>query len=264
MAERLAASLVLSHVADGVATLTLNRPEKRNAIDRATLEALDAATAALATDTTARVVVLRGAGPLFSAGIDLAALGDLAAPDGVSLRRLIARIQTILGAVAALEKPVVAALHGACLGLGLELALAADLRVAEAGTRLALPELVLGLIPDCGGTTRLSRLVGTARAKRLIFTGEPILAEEALAIGLVDVVAPAGGLDEAVAQLTETLKRRSPVALAMAKQVIDAAHDTNPARQLELERMAQTVVVGSPDFGEWLQRGMAELLNRKR
>lgn len=260
MAER----LVLTEVEGGVATLTLNRPEKRNAIDRATLEALEAATAAVATDPAARVVVLRGAGPLFSAGVDLAALGDLAAPDGVSLRRLIARIQTILGGVAALEKPVIAALHGACLGLGLELALAADLRIAEAGTRLALPEMVLGLVPDCGGTTRLSRLVGTARAKRLIFTGDAVTAEEALAIGLVDEVAPAGGLAAAVARLTDGLKRRSPVALALAKQVIDAAHDTSPARQLALERVAQTIVVGAPDFGDYLQKGMAELLSKKR
>jgi enoyl-CoA hydratase/carnithine racemase len=257
-------SRVLTAVEGGVATLTLNRPAKRNAIDRPTLEALDAAVAALAADPAARVVVLRGAGPMFSAGIDLSALSDLAAPDGVSLRRLIGRIQGILGAVAVLEKPVVAALHGACLGLGLELALAADLRIAEAGTRLALPELVLGLIPDCGGTTRLSRLVGTARAKRLIFTGDGVDAEEALAIGLVDEVAPAGGLDAAVARLAETLTRRSPVALSMAKRVIDAAHDTSRGQQLELERVAQTIVVSAPDFGEWLQRGMAELLTRKR
>jgi len=256
--------LVLTTISDGVATLAINRPAKRNAIDRPTLEALEAATATVGADPAARVVVLRGAGSMFSAGIDLSALSDLATPDGVSLRRLIGRIQGILGAVAALEKPVVAALHGACLGLGLELALAADLRIAEQGTRLALPELVLGLIPDCGGTTRLSRLVGTARAKRLIFTGDGVDAAQALAIGLVDEVAPTGGLDAAVARLTETLTRRSPVALAMAKRVIDATHDTSPARQLELERVAQTITVSAPDFGEWLQRGMAELLSKKR
>lgn len=257
------ATLVDVSTRDGVATLTLNRPEKRNALDRATLDALAAAVRAVEADAEARVVVLRGAGPAFSAGIDLNALGELAQPDGRALRRLIARIQGVTGAVAAIDRPVVAALHGTCLGLGLEVALAADLRIAEAGTKLGLPEIVLGIIPDCGGTTRLSRLVGAARAKRLILTGDTIDAEAALAMGLVDEVAPAGALDETVGRLVDTLARRSPLAVSLAKRVIDAADAVDVERQLEMERWAQSIVIGASDFGEYLQRGMMELLTRK-
>lgn len=258
---------VLTSVADGVGTITLDRPERRNAIDWPTLDAIEAAFVALGKSPEARVILLRGNGKAFCSGIDLDALATFAQPDerpgGAALRETIARIQGVFAKVAQLEKPVVAALHGTCLGLGLELVLAADLRVAEAGTTFGLPEMVMGLLPDCGGTTRLSRLVGRSAAKRIILTGDRIGADEALRIGLVDEVAPAGALDGAVADLCGRIARRSPLAIGLAKRAIDACEGMGPARQFELEGYVQSLIMGAPDFMEHLQRGMMELMSRK-
>lgn len=251
----------------GVVTLTLARPEKRNAVNAAMLECLESEIKELTSAEEARVLVLRGEGRAFSAGIDLEALGTLMSgggrAQGVRLRELIAWIQGVFQRISALELPVIAALHGTCLGLGLEMALAADFRIAEAGTLLGLPEILMGIIPDCGGTTRLTRLVGPSRAKRIILTGETITAEEALAIGLVDEVAPTGELDARVAALTAPLLRRSPLALGLGKRLVDLGEGTDLPRQLEMEGYIQSLLVGAPDFGQHLQRGMAELMMRK-
>lgn len=260
-------ALVRTAVEGGIGTITLNRPGRRNAIDWDTLLAFEAAVREMAEDKDAKVLVVRGEGRIFSSGIDLNALATIAAgdgrPAGVSLREKIARIQGIFTALTLVEKPVIAALHGMCLGLGLELALNADFRVAERDTVLGLPEIVLGIIPDCTGTTRLSRLVGTANAKRLILTGDNIDAARGQTMGLIDELAEPGQLDEAVARLTEPLLRRSPLALGLGKRIIDAAWGCSPERQLEMEAYAQSNIVGSGEFAEYLQRGMAELFSRK-
>lgn len=258
---------VLSSVAAGVATLTLNRPEKRNAIDMATLEALDEAVQIVSRDPDVRVVLLRGAGEVFSAGIDLDTLPKLTVmngrPTGTAFRTMVASVQGVFNRLADLELPVVAGIQGACLGLALELVLAADIRVVEEGTKLGLPEMVLGLVPDCGGTTRLSRLVGTAWAKRLIFTGDVISAQKAYEIGMLTDLVPRGELDGALDALTGRLVRRSPLSMGLAKRVIDARESMDPRQQMEMERFAQSLVVGAPEFGEHLRRGIEELLARE-
>ncbi len=258
--------LVRVVIEDAVGHLILNRPSKRNAIDWAMLQELDGAIETVAKAPEARVVMLRGEGATFSAGIDLNALGTLTETEGrpafVALREKVATIHRIFGRLTELEKPVVAVLRGHCLGLGLELALAADFRLAADDTVLGLPEIVLGIIPDCGGSTRLSRLIGPARAKRLILTGENISAGEAERLGLLSEVAAAGALEERASALATTLARRSPLALGLAKRVIDACHGMPLERQLELESYAQSLILGAPDFGAELSRGMQELMGR--
>ena len=258
---------VLTKLENHVATIALNRVDRRNAIDWATLDAIEEHAIAFGKDPEAKVIVLRGNGKAFSAGIDLNALASFAQPDarpgGAALRETIARIQGVNNRVALLEKPVIAALHGVCLGLGLELVLAADIRIAEEGTEFGLPEMVMGLIPDCGGTTRLSRCVGRSAAKRMILTGDRISAEEALRIGLVDELTAPGELDTAVNALCERLVRRSPLALGLAKRTIDACQDMSPTSQFELEGYTQSLIMGAPEFMENLQMGMMEIMSHK-
>ena len=261
-------SSVRVEVNDAVGVIVLNRPAKRNAMNWEMLEQLRSAFDRLQQEAAVRVIVIRGEGVIFSAGIDLSALGNLAdtsgRPPGVALREKITWIQGLFGTLAAMEKPVIAVLHGMCLGLGLELALAADFRIAAAHTSLGLPEIVLGIIPDCGGSTRLSRLVGAARAKRMILTGEPIAAEEAQRIGLVDDVVPEADLEACWTGLAASLTKRSPLAVGLAKRVIDACHSVPPERQLELESYAQSLLLASPDFGRELAKGMQELMGRAK
>ncbi len=169
-------------VKEGLGTITLNRPEKRNAINGEVLEGINQAFSELSLNPEARVILLQGAGPTFSAGIDFNFLGTVARDDGrapgIRLREGIDAIQTILNRIERIEKPVVVKIHGFCGGLGLELALTADFRIASEGATLGVPEIILGLIPDCGGTTRLTRMLGPIWAKELIMTGDMIPAKE--------------------------------------------------------------------------------------
>jgi enoyl-CoA hydratase len=142
-------------------------------------------------------------------------------------------------------------LHGVCIGLGLEIALAADLRVAAPGTRLSLPEVQLGLVPDVGGTTRLLRTVGRSRAKDLIFTGREIDAEEAYRIALVDRVAedPLAAARELAAQIA----KNAPIAVGLAKRVVERSGDVDKRTSFDLEGMAQSLCLRSDDFMEGIQ-----------
>ena len=193
-------ALVLSEQREGLLWITLNRPEKRNAINFDLWAQLDAAVRQAAVTEGVRAVLLQGAGPSFSSGIDVTNFMLLAQKYGEGwrqrMRTITADFQAVLNRLERLELPTIALLHGHCLGLALELALACDIRLAAEGTRLGLPETRLGMIPDVGGTTRLTRLVGPARAKELIFTGREIDAAQAAGWGLVNHVVPAGALVE--------------------------------------------------------------------
>ncbi|HUR68618.1 MAG TPA: enoyl-CoA hydratase-related protein, partial [Candidatus Thermoplasmatota archaeon] len=210
--------------------LTLDRPEKRNALSAALRHALLEALAADKADPDARVVILRGAGDkAFAAGADLE---EMAARSTFEQRRFISA-PNIFTAVASHPKPVLAALNGHALGAGLELAMACDLRVAAPGAKLGQPEIGLGIIPGGGGTQRLPRLVGVGRASRMVLTGEPIDAATALAWGLVDEVA-----DDPLAKAKEigrTMAAKSPVALRLAKEALRASEDLPLRESLERE-----------------------------
>ncbi len=261
-------ALVLSEQRDGLFWLTLNRPEKRNAINFDLYEQLDAAVRQAAIADGARVVLLQGAGPAFSSGIDVTNFMLLAQKYGEAwqqrIRTITADFQAVLNRLERLELPTIALLHGHCLGLALELALACDIRLAAEGTRLGLPETRLGMIPDVGGTTRLTRLVGPARAKELIFTGREIDAAQAAEWGLVNHLVPAETLRERGETLAAEIAAAAPLAVGMAKRVIDGLSDLD--RGLQLEGWAQSQLFQSEDFMEairaFMERRAPELKGR--
>src|SRR5918994_1439502 len=215
-------SIVLIEDHGATRHVVLNRPEKRNALNDELILGIRAALEAAAADRDVLCVVVRGAGPLFSSGMDLAGLAALAAdPDRLrEFRRPILDTWNLLEEMA---KPTICQVHGACIGGAMELALACDLRVMAADAFIGMPETRVGLIPDVGGSSRLPAVVGLGRAKELIMTGKLIGAEEAERIGLVNRVAAPDELDAAVEQLAGELLACAPVAVALAKRVMDAS-----------------------------------------
>jgi enoyl-CoA hydratase/carnithine racemase len=242
-------TLVLTEDRGPIRHVILNRPEKRNAFGAELVAATGEALHAAADEPSVRCVVVRGAGPMFSSGIDLAALAALAeAPE-----RLRAFRRTCLDAFSAAEemtKPTICQIHGACMGGALELALACDLRVIATDALVGLPETRIGLIPDLGGSSRLPAVVGLGRAKELIMTGRLIGGAEAERIGLANRVAPAEELDHATEALAGELLDCAPVAVGLAKRVLDAAAKPALAATLELEAAMQERCAATADFAE--------------
>jgi 2-oxoglutaroyl-CoA hydrolase len=227
----------------GVATITLDVPGKLNRVALAARDQLARAFAELGADDAIRAVVLTGAGGTFTAGGDIA--GFLEAPP-----EELSRLAHNVAAPERCPKPVIAKLQGYAFGVGLELALACDFRIATDDVQLALPEIKLGMIPGSGGTQRLARLIGLGRAKDLIMRGRRIDAQEALAIGLVGEVVAADQLDAAVARLVDELLALSPLALAVAKRVLNEAYEGPLAAGLELEGLAYGFLRTTHDFAE--------------
>lgn len=227
----------------GVATITLDVPGKFNRVSMAARDQLSALFAELDADESVRFVVLAGAGGAFTAGGDIPGF----------LTRSPWEISQLAKNVAAPErctKPVLARLEGYVFGVGLELALACDFRLAAEDVQLGLPEITIGMIPGSGGTQRLARLIGLGRAKDMIMRGKRIPATEALSLGLVTEVVPAGELDAAVDGLVEELSRLSPLALRMAKRVLNAVYDAPLHVGLELEGLAYGLLQQTHDFRE--------------
>lgn len=248
-------SLVTVNQRGHILDVTLNRPEKRNALSHGVLTALDAAfdeVERLATADPAglRAVILRGEGPSFCAGIDLTGFEEISGVFGEKWREnlfsMTARYQQILNKVETSSLPVIGLLHGVCIGFGLELALACDFRIAAEGTRLQLPESRLGIIPDVGGTSRLVRAIGQPRAKEYIMTGKPFDVADAERWGLVNRVVAADQLQTAGDSLAAELAQAAPLAVRFAKKVIDGTSDLQ--RGLTLEAWAQSVLMHSEDF----------------
>jgi enoyl-CoA hydratase len=228
------------------ATLTLYRPAKLNAISLDMLAALERALAELRT-SRANVVVVRGAGDrVFSVGADITQFTGFGATE--MWRTWVAEGHRIFAQLADLRQVTVAVLDGLALGGGLEVALACDLRIASDTARVALPELGLGTVPGWGGTERLTRLVGEARAKEMVFTRRQVSADTALTWGLVNSVHPAEELDAAVDTLVSELTASAPIAQQAAKQIIHAA--VQGASASILEALASGFVAGTDDFTE--------------
>jgi enoyl-CoA hydratase/carnithine racemase len=230
----------------------LNRPEKRNAFNLELVRATGAALRAAADEPGVRVVVLRGAGKVFSAGMDVGALADGAgAPE--RLRAFRRECLAAWNAAEEMTKPVVAQLHGACLGGALELALACDLRVLSEETVVGLPETRLGLVPDVGGSSRLPQVVGLGRAKELILTGRVIGAADAERFGLANRVAPPDRLEAVTQELVDELLGCAPIAVGLAKRLLDASARPALSTTLELEVSAQEQCMRSEDVREGMQ-----------
>jgi 2-oxoglutaroyl-CoA hydrolase len=230
----------------GVATITLDVPEKLNRVSMAARDTLREHFEELGRDDGVRAIILRGEGRAFTAGGDIQGFLN-ASPEEVS------RLAWNVAAPERCPKPVIALLHGFAFGVGLELALACDFRIAAEGTELALPELNLGMIPGSGGTQRLARLVGLGRAKDIIMRRRRVGMDEALALGLVTEVVPEDELDAAAARLVAELATTSPLALAIAKRVLNHAYDGPLALGLEIEGLAYGLLRTSDDFREGVE-----------
>ena len=242
--------LVLTEDRGRVRHLVLNRPEKRNAFNAELIAALGAAVREAAL-SDAHVVVLRGAGPMFSSGVDLKELAGQVGEGGLEqLRPFRKAWLDVANALEELPKPVVCVIQGGCIGGALETALACDLRVMAAEAVTGLPETRIGLIPDVGGSSRLPQVVGLGRAKELIMTGKLIDGTEAERIGLVNRVAPADELETATEQIVGELLACAPVAVGLSKRVIDASARPALSTTLELEVALQTVCAATQDFAE--------------
>lgn len=230
---------------DGVATIRLDRP-RMNALDAAMQEEIRLAAVEASERDDVRAVVLYGGEHVFAAGADIKEMAAMSYTDMVVHSR---RLQECFCAVAAIPKPTVAAITGYALGGGCELALCADVRIAAENARLGQPEILLGVIPGAGGTQRLTRLVGPAKSKDLIFTGRFVEADEALRIGLVDrCVAPDSVYESALTWARQFVDGPA-FALRAAKQTIDTGLEVDLATGLELERVQFAALFATVDRG---------------
>jgi enoyl-CoA hydratase len=234
----------------GIAVLTLNLPERYNAWNAQMRGEMGEAIAAIANDETVRVLILTGEGRAFSSGEDVRGMKELADIGTRGFRRVARNIHNVFDEIEAMEMPVIAAINGVAAGGGMELALSCDFRFAAATARLGFPENNVGLIPGSGGCSRLVKLVGLARAKRLVMTGEMIEAPAALSVGLVDeVVAPEALMEYSLA-FARKLAAKAPLALGVAKLVINACANVDPDTGRHFERLGQSVLKTTDDHVE--------------
>ncbi|MGI8679452.1 MAG: enoyl-CoA hydratase/isomerase family protein [Jatrophihabitans sp.] len=227
----------------GVATIRLQRPPM-NALNTALQEQLRAAAAQVADDDTIRAVVLYGGEKVFAAGADVK---EFAGQDHAYMARDAHRLTSALDALARIPKPVIAAVTGYALGGGCELALTADFRVCADNARWGQPEILLGIIPGAGGTQRLARLIGPAKAKDLVYTGRFVDAAEALEIGLVDAIVPKQDVYATALGMAAKFATGPALALAAAKQAIDGGLDGDLATGLRLESYLFASLFATPD-----------------
>jgi enoyl-CoA hydratase/carnithine racemase len=227
----------------GIATIRLDRP-KMNALNAQVQDQIAAAALEVDADPDVRAVVLYGGEKVFAAGADIKEMAEASFAQVAADSR---RLQAAFTAVARVGKPVAAAITGYALGGGLELALCADFRVAGEGARLGQPEILLGIIPGAGGTQRLPRLIGPARAKDIVFTGRFVGAAEALQIGLVDKVVPDDQVYRVARDLVAQYANGPAVALRAAKQAIDAGLEVDLDTGLEIERLNFAALFATED-----------------
>jgi enoyl-CoA hydratase/carnithine racemase len=222
---------VTLQVENGIGTIRLDRP-KMNAIDEQLHQEVRGAAMEASENADVRAVVIYGGERVFAAGADIKAMSQL---DGTGMVAWGRELQDSFRAVARIPKPVIAAITGYALGGGYELALCADFRVLGAGAKIGQPEILLGVIPGAGGTQRLARLVGPAKAKDLVFTGRHVGAEEALEIGLADAVVPDDEVYSTALAMAAKFAAGPPLALAAAKKAIDEGLDGTLDAGLDLE-----------------------------
>lgn len=251
-----------------VATITLNKPERLNALDFEMWEDLREAAEAVDGAADVRVAVLTGAGGAFCAGLDVKAgstLGNLGAGEAPAralplVRRHLAHLQACFSRLESCRVPVIAAIQRVCVGGGMELALCCDIRLAAEGTVFSIPEAQIGIVPDMGGTQRLPRTVGIGKAKELIYSARRIDATEALRIGLVNAVYPAADLPARATELAAEIAANAPLAVQAAKQAIDGTYWRDREAWLALEADLAAGVLLSEDR----RAGMRAAAERKR
>ncbi len=228
-----------------IAVLTVNRPEKRNAVNNAVVEEIDGALAELEQNGHTRVLILTGAGDkAFVAGADI---GELAMRDTLRGRTETRRRQEVYTRIEMLEIPSIASINGWALGTGLELAMACTMRIASSAARLGQPEVKLGIIPGAGGTQRLPRLVGMGRAMEMILTGEPVSAEQALSMGLVNRVVPPEKLADEARKLAGIIAGNPGMAIQYAKEAVFRYSEGSLAAGLAHESYLHALSCGTQD-----------------
>lgn len=250
---------ILVETNGSVATITLNRPNVLNALNRATTGEIGAALRELEADASVRVIVITGTGDrAFAAGADI---NELRATESANAARRFSQISHSVGfQIASMDKPVIAAINGFALGGGLELAMSCDIRVASSAAQVGQPEILLGIIPGWGGTQRLPRLIGPGAAKLLCMTGERIGADEALRLGIVERVFPAESFREEVAKFAATLAERPPLALAGVK------HAVNRGMNMSLEDgcMYEAAIFGELAVSDDAKEGTSAFLEKRK
>jgi enoyl-CoA hydratase len=249
-------SIVLCHrEAEGVAVITIDRPERRNALNLDVKARIAGEVATLMTDDGVRVIVLTGSGGYFAAGTDLAEMATMTPAQHVALST-----DHVFNVLRRCPKPLIAALEGYALGGGCELALTCDLIIAGRGTKLGQPEIRVGIMPGAGGTQRLMRAIGKYRAMKMILTGEPVAAPEALAMGLLSEMVEDGQALPRALELARTIASMPPLAVRAIKEVMQLGQDTPLETALALERKAFVMLFDSADQKE----GMNAFLEKRR
>jgi len=249
---------IIYEKSEGIATITLNRQEALNAFNKEVIEEILQALEDIKADENIRVVILTGAGEkAFSAGADIKAMKRM---NALKARELSLMGEKLCNALENLEKPVIAAINGYALGGGLEVAMACDIRIASENARMGQTEINIGLIPGWGGTQRLPRLIGKTKAKELIFTGKIIDAKTAEQLGIVNMVVPADKLKEAVHQFALELSLKAPVALKVAKSLINKGSEISLDAAIALEREGFGVVASTED----LQEGVSAFIEKRK
>ncbi|MDY6795396.1 MAG: enoyl-CoA hydratase/isomerase family protein [Actinomycetota bacterium] len=241
---------------EGVGVLTLNRPETHNAMNHAMFLELGKAAEELNNDSEVRSVVLTGAGTSFSSGLDLSSFAGLGKLTPLQIHSFLKFVQGVFLAYEMMDKPVVAAVNGLAFGGAMELMLACDTRFVSDDASFGLLEIKFGIIPDLGACKRLARQVGNGYAKELIFTGDTISAEEAHRIGMVEHVYPKDQVLSEAMRLAARLAEGPILGIAMCKQVVNRAWDSDPETALEFEAIAQTLCLNSEDHKEAVQAFM--------
>jgi enoyl-CoA hydratase len=248
---------ILLDRSDRLATVTINRPDKLNALDAATLADLERVFAALENDAAVDVVIVTGAGEkAFVAGADIGELGRQGALSG---QRFAQKGQRVFDAIERFPKPVIAAVNGFALGGGCELALACHMRIASENAKFGQPEVNLGVIPGYGGTQRLARLVGFGRAAELLLTAAMIDAQEAYRIGLANKVVPRGEALAAAREMAALIVSKGQVAVRHCLEALRAVHETSLSEGLRIEAALFGLTCGSEDFKE----GTAAFLEKR-
>ncbi len=243
--------------ADGVGVITIDRPDKRNALDHATRVQLLAAFETMRTEPKVRVVVLTGTGKAFVAGADVREFVDKKPMD--ILGELLHE-PSIFEAADSLPKPLIAMINGYCLGSGNELAMACDIRIASEEAKFGQPEVNLGMMPGGGATQRLPRLVGFGKALMIMYTGQILDSTEALRVGLVDVVVPARQLEERTMTLAKVIATKSPMALALIKEAARASFRVPLDQGIRREQSLASVIFSSKD----MQEGVKAFLEKRQ
>jgi enoyl-CoA hydratase len=249
---------IIYEKSEGIATITLNRPEALNAFSKEVIDEVLQALEDIRNDENVRVVILTGAGEkAFSTGADIKAMKGM---NALKARELSLMGEKICNALENLEKPVIAAMNGYALGGGLEVAMSCDIRIASENARMGQTEINIGLIPGWGGTQRLTRLIGRTKAKELVFTGKMIDAKTAEQLGIVNMVVPADKFKETVRQFATELASKAPVALKVAKALINKGADISLDAAIALEREGFGVVASTED----LQEGVSAFTEKRK